>query len=1130
MYGLGLFCLGLAACSPGGSGNGATGAGPRFTLLSAAETGVSFRNTITENDSVNLFTDEYTYMGGGVGVGDFNRDGLPDLFFAGSQVSSRLYLNKGGLRFEDITDKAGTATHGWCTGVSVVDINNDGWPDIYVCVAGKAPGSQRRHLLFINQHNLTFKEEAAAYGLADTSWSTQALFFDFDHDGRLDMYLLNHKLTDERPNDLHEKSADTGSLAADKLYHNEGIPPGMDHPVFRDVSRQAGIREGGYGLGVVAGDFDGDGWPDIYVANDYLGNDVLWMNNHDGTFTNRIATATRHQSYSSMGCDAADYNNDGNIDIVTLDMQPESSQRKKRMYSFLNNQRHHLEKLAGYEPEYVRNMLQMNNGVRNLDGHQEPFFSEIGQQAGISETDWSWSALFADFDNDGRKDLHITNGMGRDPTNADFLEYRYAQAQQPGAGDENSRRQQLMDKLSLLGSVPLSNYLYRNTGDLEFTDVSAAAGIDKKSVSNGAVYVDLDNDGDLDLVVNNIDQEAFVLRNDSPPAHWLTLMLHGDPQNPEAIGARATAYSSQGQQVLELYPVRGFESSVDPRLHFGFGAGIPDSLYIRWPDGSAQMIRHPKPDTLLTVVKPAASDPLAATPRLGSADPVTTAASAQLFTDVTSSLGAGFRHRESYFFDYAFQPLLPQQYSQEGPFISIGDVNGDGLPDFFVGGAFKQSGKLFLQQPDGSFIGKDLVTGVKYEEDMQSYFFDADGDKDLDLLVVSGSSEFDLHSPYYRPRLYLNDGKGNFHLDSTAFPPDVLTDGKALAVADIDGDGDMDVFIGGRVALGYYPLPPRSYILRNDHGKFTDVTRTVCPALESPGLINAALFTDLDRDGRPDLIVAGDWMPVRIFHNEGGRLRETTDTGMQERSGWWRSLAVADVDGDGDPDIIAGNMGLNNPFHISMTQPAELIAKDLDGNGIIEPMFCYYMKNETGRYELSAGISRDEWALQMPAIKKLFPDNESFATSTMDKLFPAESMRDALVLQCRETRSGWFENRGSQGFVFHPFPDIAQVAPVCALVVDDIDGDGHPDIILAGNESQLQVHTGSEDASYGLLLKGNERGGFNAISPAAGGLILDGDVRDLKFIRVDGHDILLAAINDQPVKAYQLKLANHDQK
>ncbi len=1067
-----------------------------------------------------MFVNEYTYMGGGVGVGDFNRDGLPDLFFAGNQVSSRLYLNKGNMHFEDVTQKAGVSTDTWCTGVSVVDINNDGWPDIYVCVSGKGPG-KRRNLLFINQHDGTFKEEAAAYGLDDSVYSTQAVFFDYDGDGRPDMYLVNHTLDDMRPNDIRERRVDSNAIAGDRLYHNEGVPPGMDHPVFRDVTRQAGIVEDGNGLGVVVDDFNGDGYPDIYVCNDYIRNDLLWLNNGNGTFTNCIGSALRHQSYSSMGTDAADINNDGLPDLITLDMQPETNERKKMMYSFLSNQRHQLEMDKGYEQQYIHNMLQINNGVRTVDGRREPFFSEIAEMAGIAETDWSWSVLIADFDNDGWKDVHITNGLGRDPTNIDFLEYAHNTVLETGIPEnEIGQRRKFMAKLTERGPLMLRHYLYRNkggqgatgAGGLQFEDVSESAGIGGAAISNGAVYVDLDNDGKLDLVTNNINGPAFVLHNETKSGHYLTLQLEGDSINTEGIGAVVTAYSGGMQQVVKQYPVRGYLSTVDWRLHFGFGGIVVDSMRVVWPGGRTQLLSHLRSDTMLTLKYGEA-----AVMRLG--DP----AGPQLFTEVTDKLKADFAHRETFFFDYKYQPLLLQKYSQEGPFMSVGDMNGDGLVDFFIGGAFQQPGKVFLQRPDGTFAGKDLESGPKHEEDMQSVLFDANGDGYPDLLVVGGSSEFDDHSSFYIPRLYLNDGKGNFHKDSLAFSTFIRTPAKALALGDMDGDGNMDLFIGGRVSLGSYPGAPQSYLMRNDHGRFVDVTASVCPELQYVGMVNAAVWADIDGDGKPDLIVACDWKPIRVFKNNGRTLTEITDqTGLGQLPGFWRSLTVADVNGDGYPDLIAGNLGLNNPFHIDTARPAELVTKDFDGNGIADPVLCYYIKGNDGKYRLEIGVSRDNWAVQMPSIKKRFDDNAKYAKASMNEIITPEMMAGASVLYCKEVRSGWFENDGHGKFVFHAFPLVVQEAPVNSVLYADVNGDGKADLIIGGNEYEASVMTGRYDASYGLVLEGDGKGGWAVVPPGKSGLILDGDVRDLKMVNVAAQRVLLAAVNDSKMKAFKI--------
>jgi hypothetical protein len=1097
--------------------------------MKAGETNIDFNNQITESDSINVYANEYMYNGSGVGIGDFNNDGLADIFFAGSMVSSKLYINKGNFKFEDITETAGVQTNKWCTGVSVVDINNDGFLDIYVCCSHSPKGENRRNYLFINDGKLHFSEQAAEYGLADTGYSTQAAFFDYDKDGDIDMYLLHHRLYNQNANNLIPKDTSGNSPAGDKLFRNDGMMPGLSHPVFHDVSKEAGIKEDGYGLGVMITDVNNDNWPDIYVANDYIGNDLLWLNNRDGTFTNIIAGSIRHQSYNSMGVDAADINNDALPDLAVLDMLPETNERKKMMFSNYSQERYDMQRRMGYEPAFVRNMLQLNNGVRKINNHDEPFYSEIGQLAGISETDWSWSVLLADFDNDGWKDMHVTNGIARDVTNNDYVAFKNSQVQNNYSfGEKNGGAALSIEKIQLLrknldqyGSVTTDNYFFHNNGDLTFSNDTRQAGLAIPSISNGAAYADLDNDGDLDLVTNNMNQPAFVWRNEARTSaadssnNFLAIELKGSSGNLSGLGTKLYLFNKGTVQFLEQSPVRGFCSGVDQRLHFGIGnTTIIDSLEIIWPDDKDQILRNVKANQLITVKNEEAGT---------SASKKEQAIGNTLFSDVTGQFNIDFTHKESNYFDFAYQRALPQKYSQLGPPIACGDVNGDGLMDFFVGGAAYQSGKIFIQQANGNFSSSDLSTGTKNEEDVGALFFDADGDKDVDLLITSGSNEFGTYTGYNHPRLYTNDGKGNFSINSNAFPDEINDIACVVTAADIDQDGDMDLFIGGRMLPQKYPRSPRSYILRNDHGKFTDITKNVCEGLEYPGLITGAVFTDLNNDKKTDLVICGEWMPLRFFINENGKFKEITEqTGLKNMDGQWRSLQAADLDNDGDMDLIAGNLGLNNKFHISSETPLRLYAGDFDGNRSADIIPAYYIKDNNEHYELFPALDRNQLADQVPSIKKKFLLHSDYARATMQDLLKAIPAKDMVEKDCQTTASVWIENLGNGKFITHVLPLEAQFAPINCIVTSDMDGDGNTDILLAGNEYQNELMTGPYDASYGLFLKGRGKGVFTPVTLVQSGFILDGDIKCLKKIGNKKERFILAAVNDDRLKCFKI--------
>jgi enediyne biosynthesis protein E4 len=1095
-----------------------------FTSLPASASGIHFNNIIDEKKFAKQTLNEFGYMGGGVGIGDFNNDGLKDIFFCGNQVSSKLYLNKGENKFEDISKQADIETNVWCTGASVVDINNDGYDDIYVCTYGKSLDTPIHNLLFVNQRNNTFKEQAVSYGIGDSSYTTQTAFFDYDKDGDLDMFLINYLLNATySANNIFSKDLTGRSFANDKLYRNDGDKNNLGHPVFTNVTKEAGIVDDGYGLGLSISDFNNDGWADIYVSNDFISNDELWLNNKNGNFTNTLSLSTKHQSFSSMGCDAADINNDKLIDFATLDMMPEDNKRKKLTDIATSYDKYQAERELNYTPEFTRNMLQLNNGNFYAKDTAIPFFSEIGQMAGISETDWSWSILFADFNNDGFKDAHITNGIGRDFINADFIQY--TKMVNSTNSDPIAARKIMNDKLETLDHLNLPNYFYTNNADYTFTDQSELAGINEKAMSNAAAYADLDNDGDLDLVVNNINKEPFVFINNNIEKnklhtnHSIGFILHGDSLNKKAFGAKVYVYANGQVQVQEQAPVRGFLSSVDTKLLFGLGKSmVVDSVLAIWPNEKHQVLKKVQGDSVYSLNERSAG----ATTDNGRQTTEGALLGTKLFTDISVKEKVLYKHTEANFYDYGTQRMLPQKFSQLGPFITTADINKDGLTDFFIGGGFNSYGQIFTQQNNGSFTGKNLYAGIKMREDMDCAFFDADKDGDNDLLITYGDMRFDDTSSFYIPQLFLNDGVGNFTLNENAIPTSVKTIAGYVSTGDYDADGDDDIFIGGRVSKTY-PTSPKSFILQNNKGIFTDVTQTICPALQLAGMVTASTWVDFDNDKKLDLVVTGEWMPIRFFKNTGSALIEVTNnTSLTNMDGMWRSLIATDIDNDGDMDFVAGNLGLNNKYHVTPTEPMKLFAKDIDDNGSIDPFLFYFLKNENGTKELFPSNGRGLLAEQVPSIKKSFLKHADFTNAGVNDIY--KNKKDLLEFTCNETASCWIENVGSGKFVKHLLPQEAQFAPINAIICTDADGDGINDIIIAGNEYQTDVITGRYDASYGLFLKGNKQKTFTAVSAANSGFFMNGDVKSMKLItNARKEKVIMVAVNNDYVRMVKVR-------
>ncbi len=1102
-----------------------------FTEIKSSRSHITFNNRIDENDSINQLDIENLYNGGGVGIGDFNKDGLPDVYFTGNMVPCRLYLNQGNFVFSDVTDLAGVAGEGkWCRGIAVVDINYDGWTDLYVSATLKNDSPARKNLLYINQglnadRIPVFKELAAEYGLDDDSHTTQAAFFDYDNDGDLDVYLAVNEINNKRisPYLFHPVMREGLNPSTGRLYRNDWSDS-LNHPVFTDVSRQAGIQTEGYSHGASISDFNEDGWKDIFVSNDFLTNDLLWINNHDGTFTDHVMDYFKHTSANSMGNDAGDINNDGLIDLVTLDMNPEDNYRRKMMLMPSSYQTYQNTERYGYSYQYVRNTLQLNQGPRlgQDDSIGFPVFSEIGFYAGISSTDWSWTPMLADFDNDGYRDLFITNGFPRDITDHDFAIFR-------------SEAYLVASKNKILSQIPevkLHNYVFRNNANLSFTDKSYAWGITKPTFSNGAVYADLDRDGDLDVITNNIKDEATIYRNNAreinrESSHFLQVSLKGDQQNIAGLGAWVEIYYDLGKkQVWENNPYRGYISTIEDMAHFGLGkVKKVDSVLVKWQSGLMEVKRDVETDQVVYFSMADATRPYTNEHKQF--------ADNALFREVTGAVNVNYTQREKDFVDFNIQKLLPHKFSEYGPALAAGDMDGNSLDDFICGGSANESAQLFLQQPDGKFRQKSLLspvqTRLKNWDDAGILLFDADSDGDLDLYVSSGGYENESNSAAYQDHFYLNGGKADFNEIGEAIPQNHASK-FCVRASDYDRDGDLDLFIAGRLDPWNYPIPVSSFIFRNDSGhglvRFTDVTREVAGELMNIGLVCDALFTDFNNDGWSDLILAGEWMPVTFLINVNGVFKNATvETGIGNQTGWWNSIAAGDFDNDNDIDYVLGNLGQNTLYKASGKYPVGIYASDFDNNGSFDAFPSQFLpasQKDTDRREFPVH-TRDDAVKQMIGMRSKFQNYKSYAESTIEGLFSPEQLKSALVLKANNFNSCFVRNDGQNKFSLVPLPAQAQLSILNGMTVDDFDADGNLDILINANDWGTEVSVGRYDALNGLLMRGDGKGNFTPLSIVESGIYIPGNGKGMVKLRgAAGRYLVAAGQNRGPVKIFEL--------